>query len=103
MKVTGKIHLIGEVKQVSEKFKSLDIVVETDEKYPQFLSLQLSQSNVSLADNLKVGQVVEVAINLKGRKWTSPGGEVKYFNTIEAWQITATPLIKNTGEEWLPI
>jgi hypothetical protein len=30
---------------------------------------------------------VEVSFNLRGREWTSPQGEVKFFNTIEAWRI----------------
>ena len=38
-------------------------------------------------DNFKVGQQVEVFWNLNGKEWTSPAGEVKYFNTLEAWKI----------------
>jgi hypothetical protein len=44
---------------------------------------------------MTVGQSVEVSFNLKGRLWTSPQGEDKYFNSLEAWRITpqsaATP------------
>jgi len=28
-----------------------------------------------------------VSFNLRGREWTSPQGEVKYFNTLDAWRI----------------
>jgi len=31
--------------------------------------------------------MVDVAINIRGREWTSPQGEIKYFNSIEAWRI----------------
>ena len=30
---------------------------------------------------------MSVGINLKGREWTSPQGEVKYFNSIQGWRI----------------
>jgi hypothetical protein len=40
-----------------------------------------------MLDNVSVGEQIEVSFNLKGREWTSPQGEVKYFNTIEAWRI----------------
>ena len=38
-------------------------------------------------DQFQVGEFVDVSFNLRGREWTSPQGEVKYFNTVEAWRI----------------
>jgi hypothetical protein len=38
-------------------------------------------------DAFKVGNQLEVSFNLRGREWTSPAGEVKYFNTLEAWRL----------------
>ena len=38
-------------------------------------------------DNLQIGQIVKVHFNLQGREWTSPQGEVKYFNTVVGWKI----------------
>jgi hypothetical protein len=34
-----------------------------------------------------VGDNVKVDINLRGREWTNPQGEVVYFNTIQGWRI----------------
>ena len=51
---------------------------------------------------------VEVSFNLRGREWTSPTGDVKYFNTLEAWRIetaqaTATVVTpEEKAEEDLP-
>jgi hypothetical protein len=28
-------------------------------------------------------------MNLKGRKWTDPQGNIKYFNSLQAWRIQA--------------
>jgi hypothetical protein len=85
-----KIKSIGEVKTFGDAgFKVVKFVVETtDEQYPQVLELQCTQDK---ADNLlkynKVGEVVDCSINLRGREWTNPQGEVKVFNTIEAWKV----------------
>ena len=89
MKVTGKIHFVGALKTVSEKFKSKDVVLLTDDKYPQYITIQLTQDKTGLLTENNIGEIVEVSINLRGRKWESPTGEIKYFNTIEGWQINA--------------
>lgn len=89
MKVTGKIHFVGQVKQVSDKFKSKDVVILTNEKYPQHISIQFTQDKTELVNQKDVGDQVEVSINLRGREWKSPTGEIKYFNTIEGWQINS--------------
>lgn len=89
MKVTGKIHNVGALRVVSEKFKSKDVVLLTDEKFPQYISIQFTQDKTELITQNDIGQQVEVSINLRGREWKSPQGEIKYFNTIEGWQINA--------------
>ena len=89
MKVTGKIHNVGTLRVVSEKFKSKDVVLLTDEKFPQYITIQFTQDKTDLITQNDIGQQVEVSINLRGREWKSPQGEIKYFNTIEGWQINA--------------
>jgi len=89
MKVTGKIHFVGALRKVSEKFKSKDVVLLTDEKFPQYITIQFTQDKTDLISQNNVGEQVEVSINLRGREWKSPQGEIKYFNTIEGWQINA--------------
>ena len=51
------------------------------------LSIQSVQDKCTLLDAYNVGDVVQVSFNLRGREWTSPQNEVKYFNTLEAWRI----------------
>ena len=83
IKVIGKVETYGEA-----GFKVVKFVVTTNDQYPQTLELQCTQEK---ADNLikfnKVGDVVDCSINLRGREWTNPQGEVKVFNTIEAWKV----------------
>lgn len=85
-KIKGIVKYIGETKIVSDKFKSRELVITVaDDKYPQHLSLQCTQAKVAMLDNLALGTEVECSINLRGREWVSPQGEVKHFNTIECW------------------
>lgn len=101
MKVTGKIHFVGQVKQVSDKFKSKDVVILTDEKYPQYISIQFTQEKTELVNPKDIGDQVEVSINLRGREWKSPTGEIKYFNTVEGWQINTAVRANEIASERL--
>ena len=88
MEITGIVKAIGEAVQVSEKFKKLEFVLtDNSTQYPQHISFQLTQDKCSLIEKYSVGAEIKVHFNLRGREWTSPKGEVKYFNTIEAWRI----------------
>jgi len=88
MEVTGKILKVGETQEFgSSGFKKRELVLETIEDYPQKLSLEFVQDKTQILSKFKVGQEVVVGINLRGREWTSPEGEVKYFNTIQGWKI----------------
>ena len=96
MKITGKIKLIGETEQVSDKFKKRELVVTTYDNptYPQHISLQCTNDKVVMLDNLSIGSEVTAHVNLRGKEWKSPTGEVKYFNTIECWKLDVSGEVK---------
>lgn len=88
MEVTGKIRMIDQTKEVgSGGFKKRDVVVTTDEQYPQHISVQFVQDKCDLLNNFQVGESVKIDINLRGREWTNAQGETVYFNTIQGWRI----------------
>lgn len=87
MEVTGKIKVVNAEQQVSASFKKRELVVATEEQYPQFISINFVQDKCDLLNNYNVGEAVKVSINLRGREWTNPQGEVKYFNDIQGWRI----------------
>jgi hypothetical protein len=88
MEVTGKIKMIDQTKEVgSAGFKKRDVVVTTDEQYPQHILVQFVQDKCELLNNYQVGEAVKIDINLRGREWTNPQGETVYFNTIQGWRI----------------
>lgn len=87
MEVTGRIKVINPTQQVSTTFKKREIVVTTEEQYPQHIIMDFVQDKTDLLDQYKVGETVKVSVNLRGREWVSPQGEAKYFNTIQGWKI----------------
>ena len=88
MEVTGKIKMIDQTKEVgSAGFKKRDVVVTTDEQYPQHILVQFVQDKCDLLNTYQVGEAVKIDINLRGREWTNPQGEIVYFNTIQGWRI----------------
>ena len=97
MEVTGKIKMIDQTKEVgSGGFKKRDIVVTTDEQYPQHILVQFVQDKCDLLNSFQVGEQVKIDINLRGREWTNPQGEVKYFNSITGWKLEK--VAENTQE-----
>ena len=87
-KLSGIVKVVSPTVQVSEKFAKREFVVtDASSMYPQDIMFQSTQDKCSLLDNVQVNDQVEVSFNLRGREWTSPQGEVKYFNTLEAWRI----------------
>ena len=87
MNIKGKIKVIGQTKTFGSGFTKRDLVVTTQEKYPQDILVEFTKDNCETLSNFNIGDEVEVAINLRGREWTSPQGEVKYFNSIQGWKI----------------
>jgi hypothetical protein len=87
-KITGTIKVMNPTVQVSEKFSKREFVLtENTSQYPQDVLFQAVQDRCALLDTINVGEQVEVSFNLRGREWTSPQGEVKYFNSLDAWRI----------------
>ena len=73
MQLKATIKKIGITEVVSDKFKKRDIVLtdNSNEKYPQHILFQLIQDKVNLADNLRIGDSVEISFNLKGREYNN--------------------------------
>lgn len=88
MEVIGKIKIINETQTFgSNGFRKRELVVTTDEQYPQMLMIEFIQDKCDLLNNFQVGQDVKVSINLRGREWINPEGKAMYFNSIQGWRI----------------
>ncbi|WP_353159318.1 DUF3127 domain-containing protein [Myroides odoratus] len=87
MEISGRVKMIGQPQHVNQSFKKRELVLTTEEQYPQDILIEFHQDKVNLLDMFRPGDAVRVHINLRGREWTNPQGEVKYFNTIQGWKI----------------
>jgi hypothetical protein len=88
MELQGKIKLIGETQSIgSNGFRKRELVLTTEEQYPQHILVEFVQDKTDLLNSFQVGQPIKVGINLRGREWINPQGEAKYFNAIQGWRI----------------
>ncbi len=89
MNIKAKLLEKGETQNITDTFRKREFVVEYAEnpQYPEFLKFELIQTNCEQLDAFNPGQELNISFNLKGRKWTDKNGEVKYFNSLQAWRV----------------
>ncbi|WP_110486204.1 DUF3127 domain-containing protein [Candidatus Karelsulcia muelleri] len=87
MEILGILKKIFDIKHFKNGFKKREILVLTEEQYPQNLLIEFLQSKVKLIENFSIEDRIKIFINLKGREWITPTGEKKYFNYIQGWKI----------------
>ncbi len=104
MEVTGKIKLINDEQTFGASgFRKREVVITTNEQYPQMLMVEFVQDKCDLLNNYNVGQDVKIAINLRGREWVNPEGVAKYFNSIQGWRIENLQTEAPQGSELPPL
>ena len=100
MEIQGRIKQIFPSQIIGQNgFEKRDLVITTEENYPQTIIIQFTQQRCDLLDSLQVGQNVKVYINIRGREWINPQGEIKYFNTIEGWKIEAIQITNVANQQ----
>ena len=89
IEITGHVRTVFETKQVSERFTKREFVVELSDnpKFPQLVLFQMTGDRCSQLDDIREGDKVRIDFSLRGREWRSPKGEVKYFNSLDAWSV----------------
>ena len=115
MDIQGKLIQKYETTKINDSFRKREFVVEYAEnpQYPEFLKFDLIQDKCDFLEEFNVGDTLKVEFNLKGRKWTDPSGNDKYFNTLQAWRLSlvsseanlmgsdkldSSPSLENTAE-----
>ena len=100
MEVQGRIKMIDETKTYGNNgFRKREVVVTTEEQYPQHILIEFVQDKCDLLNNYSTGQLVKISINLRGREWVNPQGETKYFNSVQGWRIES---LESAGTENMP-
>jgi hypothetical protein len=85
----GRIYKKFDAQQISDRFRKREFVVELADnpRYPQLVMFQLTGDRCEKLDDFEVDDDVEIEFSLRGREWTSPKGDVKYFNSLDVWEL----------------
>ena len=99
MEIKGKIKKISETVEISDRFRKREFIIEysNNPEYPQVIQFEMVQDRCEILDQFKEGQQVEIFFDLRGREWTSPQGEIRYFNKLQAWKIVSEELKEETS------
>ena len=87
MELQGTVKKIGETQTFASGFQKRELVLLTEEQYPQPIQIDFLSDKIDLLNNVSEGESVKVGINIRGKEWTNPQGEVKYFNSISGWRL----------------
>lgn len=101
MELTGRVKKLLETQTFNSGFTKRELILQTQEQYPQTISIEFLQDNVNLLNDLREGDEVKVAINLRGREWVNPEGVTKYFNSIVGWRIEKV-VVETVGSQPSP-
>ena len=101
MNITGKLIEIYDAKQITDKFKKREFVVEYVEnaQYPQYIKFELTQNNCDFLEGFSKGDYVDVHFDLRGKPWTNKEGVTTYFTSLGAWKIQSASQKPASGEE----
>ena len=91
MEISGKIKWIDEIRTYgSNGFRKKELVITTQEQYPQNILIEFTQEKCELLDKYEIDDNIKIGINIRGREWINPEGQTKYFNSIQGWRIEKT-------------
>ena len=80
--IEGTITKVFDTVQISEKFSKRELIIETDDRYPQTVKIDFTQNLTTILDDKKEGQKVKIYFNVRGRQWQD-----KYFVGLNGWRI----------------
>lgn len=85
--ISGQLFRVFPEKTVGTKeFRVREFVLQTTEKYPQFIQMKLTQDKCALLDRFRDGEYLTAKVNIRGNRYEKDGKE-SFFNSIEAWQL----------------
>ncbi|MGX7592857.1 DUF3127 domain-containing protein [Candidatus Karelsulcia muelleri] len=87
MEIIGTVKKILDLRVYKNNFKKRELLIKTEEQYPQILIIEFILDKTKLLNSLKKDDKIKIFINLKGKKWTTKTGETRFFNSIQGWKI----------------
>jgi hypothetical protein len=88
MKITGTLKVKKDTQIVSEAFSKREFVLTVvDGAFSNDILIQLTKDKVTLINDINIGDMLEVEVNLTGRGYEKDG-ITRYFNSLNCWKIT---------------
>jgi hypothetical protein len=89
MKITGSLKVKKDTQVVSEAFSKREFVLTVvDGAFSNDILIQLTKDKVTLINDINIGDMLEVEVNLSGKCWVNAEGVEKYFNSLNCWKIS---------------
>ena len=92
--ITGTVHSVGPIKQITDTFQKRDAIIQIDEignngqTYTQHISLEIKQKACEYWDGISKGDTVSCKCRLRGRLYTRRDtGEEASFTSVDAWRV----------------
>ncbi|WP_407531954.1 DUF3127 domain-containing protein [Elizabethkingia meningoseptica] len=87
MELIGTVKKVFDVQTFNSGFQKRELILLTQEQYPQSISIEFLSDKIDLLNTISEGEQVKVGINIRGREWQAPDGQIKYFNSITGWRV----------------
>ena len=89
MTIVGTLKVKKDTQVVSEAFSKREFVLTVvDGAFSNDILIQLTKDKVTLINDINIGDLLEVEVNISGKCWVNPQGEEKYFNSLICWKVT---------------
>ena len=85
IEIKGHIKEIGKTQEFGKNgFQKRQVVITTDDKYPQDLAIDFVQDKTGILDKYGEGQLVTIGTNIRGNEYNG-----RYFVNLIGWKINA--------------
>ena len=85
IEIKGHIKEIGKTQEFGKNgFQKRQVVITTEDKYPQDLAIDFVQDKTGILDKYGEGQLVTIGINIRGNEYNG-----RYFVNLQGWKINA--------------
>lgn len=85
MQIKGLVKEVSKVININDSFKKRELVIETQEKYPQKIKFDFLNKSIDLLSVLSTDDEVDVHFNIRGTQYNG-----KYYVNLTGWKIEKT-------------
>ena len=87
MTIKGKIKQVGQTITFDSGFQVRELILTTEDKYPQDVQIKFFKDKCNLLDGLSSGVGIEVAYNLRGNSYKDKNGNERHSTDVVGWRI----------------